>query len=127
MYSGDNIVTTTLPTPCTVLELGAGTGLVSLALAASGLAANFVVTDLPSMVNFVEQNIQRNAAVLKRAGGVLSICAEGLRWANEVCMASSITRRVVLGHKTLFIGNTTSMLPSPGGHCDAEKKAWRDI
>lgn len=94
LYSGDNVVTSRLPTPCTVLELGAGTGLVSLALAASGLPANFVVTDLPSMVNFVTQNIKRNAAVLKKAG-VLSIRAQGLRWANEVCVGSSMARAPV--------------------------------
>lgn len=46
--------------PTTILELGAGTGIVGLAAAAFGDSTNVVLTDQPHMIPLLEENIDRN-------------------------------------------------------------------
>ncbi|KAL6706444.1 Protein-lysine N-methyltransferase rrg1 [Coniothyrium glycines] len=50
-----------------ILELGAGTGLVGLAMA--GLGADVVLTDLPSICPNLNRNAQQNSALVQNRGG----------------------------------------------------------
>jgi len=52
---------------CRVLELGAGIGLVGLALAAAG--AEVVLTDLGSAMALLEANVEANMAIVQSSGG----------------------------------------------------------
>lgn len=52
----------------TILEVGAGTGLVGLA-AAAAYGAHVILTDLPDIVPNLERNAQENAALLSHYGG----------------------------------------------------------
>lgn len=70
-YSG-----TPLPS---VLELGAGTGAVSLALAATRAAASVTTTDLPDLLPHLKVNVSRNSGVLPP--GRLQLAP--LRWGPE--------------------------------------------
>jgi predicted nicotinamide N-methyase len=61
------------------LELGAGVGLAGLALAASGFAAEVVLTDgNPTAVAALQGNVQRNAASF----GATKVSADLLHWAT---------------------------------------------
>jgi len=64
----------------TVLELGAGTGLVGIAASAIW-SANVVLTDLPEIQDNLCHNIFTNASLVASQGG--SICAEILDWKSE--------------------------------------------
>ncbi|KAK0403953.1 hypothetical protein QR680_017212 [Steinernema hermaphroditum] len=64
--------------PCKVLELGAGTAVCSVALAAMG--CDVVATDLPACLPLIERNIFANLEAIQKAGG--SCVAKALDW-NE--------------------------------------------
>ena len=53
---------------CRVLEVGAGCGLLGMAMAVMG-AKEVVLTDHPDAMPLLRRNVQRNAAVLTRGGG----------------------------------------------------------
>ena len=59
-----------------VLELGSGVGVGGLAAAALGASA--LLTDLPSLVPLISQNLQLNSEVVGAAGG--AVTAESLDW-----------------------------------------------
>lgn len=61
-----------------VLELGAGTGLVGLAMA--GLGADVVLTDLPSICPNLARNTQENSEIVESLGG--SVRTAVLDWIN---------------------------------------------
>ncbi|KAG9755000.1 VPS28-domain-containing protein, partial [Aureobasidium melanogenum] len=61
----------------TILELGAGTGLVGIA-AAAVLGANVLLTDLPEIVPNLERNITSNEDIINSRNG--SACAAMLDW-----------------------------------------------
>ena len=56
-----------------ILEIGAGTGILGLALSKLG-AAQVALTDLPSMLDLLERNVARNAAELHGEVRVLPLC-----------------------------------------------------
>ncbi|GLC45283.1 hypothetical protein PLESTB_000716800 [Pleodorina starrii] len=64
-----------------VLELGAGTGAVSLALAASRAAASVTITDLADLLPHLRLNVARNAALLQP--GRVPLQLQPLRWGPE--------------------------------------------
>ena len=49
------------------VELGAGTGCVSLALATTGLVRDLYVTDIPQLVPLINSNVRGNTAVIHKA------------------------------------------------------------
>lgn len=63
----------------TILELGAGTGLVGLA-AAAAYQARVILTDLPAIVPNLERNSRANAAVLSAHGGQTEVAV--LDWSD---------------------------------------------
>ncbi|GIL82692.1 hypothetical protein Vretimale_8262 [Volvox reticuliferus] len=63
----------------TVLELGAGTGAVSLALAASRSAASVTATDLPDLLPHLRLNVGRNSSLLPPG----RVHLQPLRWGPE--------------------------------------------
>ncbi|GIL55184.1 hypothetical protein Vafri_10780 [Volvox africanus] len=63
----------------TVLELGAGTGAVSLALAASRAAASVTATDLPDLLPHLRLNVGRNSSLLPPG----RVHLQPLRWGPE--------------------------------------------
>jgi hypothetical protein len=78
-----------------VLELGAGTGLAGLAVAASGVlgggGASVVLTDLGAVCEFLAANVARNA---QRGGalaarGAASVCVAPLRWGDAAAAAAA--------------------------------------
>jgi predicted nicotinamide N-methyase len=72
-----------LPDDATVLELGAGTGLVGLAAAAI-LRRTVLLTDLPSIISNLERNIESNKSVLDTAG--VHALAAVLDWTEPQCL-----------------------------------------
>ena len=84
--------------PCaSLLELGAGTGLAGLALAASGAmprGAVVALTDLAPLCDFLHANAARNAAVLAAPGAARVVVAP-LRWgdAAAAAAAAALTRK----------------------------------
>jgi hypothetical protein len=60
------------------LELGAGTGAVSLCLLAGGAAGGVVMTDIPGMLPHLAANVAHNARVLNPARAL----AAPLRWGD---------------------------------------------
>ena len=58
------------------LDLGSGTGVVGLAAAASGAFSHVMLTDLPSVVSFMQRNISANRSVT----GTTEVLAAALRW-----------------------------------------------
>ena len=85
-----------LRSPCAaVLELGAGTGLAGLALAASTSlprGAAVTLTDLAPLVAFLRDNVRRNAKQLA-APGAARVAVAALRWgdANAAAAAAALT------------------------------------
>jgi hypothetical protein len=67
------------PVPVRCLELGAGTGLVSISLLATGRVAHATVTDLPDLLPHLRSNLQRNAAALPCHAAEV----RALRWGPE--------------------------------------------
>lgn len=67
--------------PLRILELGSGTGLVSIA-AAAALGAAVTATDLPHVLPNLRFNAEANAAAVA-AGGGGSVAAKGLRWGED--------------------------------------------
>ncbi|KAG2491404.1 hypothetical protein HYH03_010195 [Edaphochlamys debaryana] len=62
----------------TVLELGTGIGVAGLTMAAFG--ANVLLTDLPEVVPVASKNVNKNADLVKGAGGLAQVAA--LDWSN---------------------------------------------
>jgi hypothetical protein len=60
------------------LELGAGTGAVSLCLLAGGAAEGVVLTDIPDMLPHLSRNVAHNARALNPARALVA----PLRWAD---------------------------------------------
>ncbi|GBF98660.1 hypothetical protein Rsub_11654 [Raphidocelis subcapitata] len=55
-----------------VLELGAGTGAVSLCLLAGGVAAGAVLTDIPDMLPHLNQNVAHNSRAVNPAAALVA-------------------------------------------------------
>ena len=55
-----------------VLELGAGTGAVSLCLLAGGAAAGAVLTDIPDMLPHLERNVAHNSRTVNPAAALVA-------------------------------------------------------
>ena len=66
----------------TALELGAGVGVLGLAVAASGMARRVAVTDFACLVPLMQRNLRLNSAAIKAAGAV--VCVEACAWATTV-------------------------------------------
>lgn len=66
-----------------ILELGSGTGLVGMA-AAAVLGARVTVTDLPHVIPNLKYNVDANAGLISRQGGV--VYAAPLRWGEGADM-----------------------------------------
>lgn len=60
----------------TAIELGAGTGAVSLALLAAQAVDSVAITDIPDILPHLNLNLNHNAAVLDRSGATV----QSLRW-----------------------------------------------
>jgi len=69
----------------TVLELGAGTGVAGLALAATGLPTAVALTDLPGVCDFLRHNASRNKEV----------CHSAARTTKESSSRKSISRPAI--------------------------------
>ena len=67
------------PKQSCVLDLGAGTGIVGLAAAASGAHLRVVLTDLPSVLPLLEQNVAQNRDAL----GETELFVTSLRWDDD--------------------------------------------
>jgi predicted nicotinamide N-methyase len=65
--------------PATCVELGAGTGVVSLALAACGCARRIIATDLPDVLPHLQHCVSRNR---HSVGPPSSVQALPLRWGH---------------------------------------------
>ena len=61
----DQSIVEELITDKNLLELGAGTGILGLSLIPFK-PASVIMTDLPDYVNFLENNIQKNEAILQK-------------------------------------------------------------
>jgi predicted nicotinamide N-methyase len=77
-----------------VLELGAGTGLAGLALAASGAlpaGARVVLTDLGAVTDFLAANVARNAGAggALAARGAAAVRVAPLRWGDAAAAAAA--------------------------------------
>eukprot|EP00878_Enallax_costatus_P034224 GHUV01037914.1.p1 GENE.GHUV01037914.1~~GHUV01037914.1.p1 ORF type:complete len:266 (-),score=61.15 GHUV01037914.1:23-820(-) len=66
------------------LELGAGTGAVSLCLLAAGAVQRAIITDIPGMVAHLQQNVYHNDAVLDPQHAVV----RPLRWGEAAGIAA---------------------------------------
>ena len=77
-----------VPSQSTILELGAGTGLVGLSAAAIW-KANVILTDLPAIVPGLEANISLNQKLLWQSGSIAR--AGSLDWTgpNEIVLSNS--------------------------------------
>ncbi|EFJ41461.1 hypothetical protein VOLCADRAFT_98497 [Volvox carteri f. nagariensis] len=62
-----------------VLELGAGTGAVSLAVAVCRIAASITITDLPDLLPHLRLNVARNSGLLRPG----QVHLQPLRWGPE--------------------------------------------
>ncbi|KAK3272765.1 hypothetical protein CYMTET_18956 [Cymbomonas tetramitiformis] len=71
--------------PETCIELGAGTGAVSLACAASGAVDSITITDLGGMMPLIQKNIDANQSSF---GSNVIIQCQPLRWADKTDLAS---------------------------------------
>ena len=69
----DSVAATTDWRGLRVLELGSGVGLVALALACRG--AHVVATERAIALPLLEKNVEANAALVERRGGILSSAA----------------------------------------------------
>jgi hypothetical protein len=67
----------------TCLELGAGTGAVSLSLLAAGVVDYALLTDIPDMLPHLQSNVQHNAGVLDAQRALVL----PLRWAEAADVA----------------------------------------
>eukprot|EP00879_Flechtneria_rotunda_P008788 GHRR01009204.1.p1 GENE.GHRR01009204.1~~GHRR01009204.1.p1 ORF type:complete len:287 (+),score=113.14 GHRR01009204.1:533-1393(+) len=65
------------------LELGAGTGAVSLSLLAAGVVQKALITDIPDMLPHLQLNVHHNDAVLDHTKAVV----RPLRWGNKADVA----------------------------------------
>jgi predicted nicotinamide N-methyase len=70
----------------TCLELGAGTGTVSLCLLAAGVVDRALLTDIPALVPQLETNVAHNSSVIE-PGHALVL---PLSWAHAADVASSM-------------------------------------
>ena len=80
------------------LDLGSGTGIVGLAAAASGAFSRVLLSDMPSVVPLLSDNLQRNADVLPRGGA--PVHAVALRWDD----AAQLERVRAMGPFELIVG-----------------------
>ena len=82
-----------------VLELGSGTGLVGVV--AARLGADVTVTDLPHVLENLEENLRLNQDLVAAAGG--SVQAQVLRWGEEsdvACLGGNYD--VILGADVVY-------------------------
>lgn len=102
----DDVLRQRLQAGGTVLELGAGAGVVGLAAALMGARA--ALTDLPRALPALRRNADRNGAAIAAAGGRVHLAA--LDWsgggASAVAVASTALRRLV----------TSPQAPQPSAH-----------
>lgn len=80
------------------LDLGSGTGIVGLAAAASGAFSRVLLSDMPSVVPLLSDNLQRNADVLPLRGA--PVRAVALRWDD----ATQLERVRAMGPFDLIVG-----------------------
>lgn len=69
-----------------MIELGAGCALVSLAVAAERLVSSVCITDLAEMLPSIERQVRKNAQVLsdlRREGDPVKIDVRALKWGPE--------------------------------------------
>ena len=119
-----------------VLELGAGCGLVSIT--ASLLGARTLATDRAEVLPFLQNNVQRSKHVLEKAALEPDLCIETLHWgcdlehlpavdivlASEVCYNKELHQKLAqtiaallatrLPHSRCFIMHDDTCVP--GGH-----------
>jgi hypothetical protein len=74
-----------------VLELGAGTGALGIAVAALG--GDVVLTDLPDVVPLTRKNVERNAASFSGRGSAHVVCAPTLPSVVMVSKTKQLKRR----------------------------------
>lgn len=102
----DDVLRQRLQAGGTVLELGAGAGVVGLAAALMG--ARVALTDLPRALPALRGNADRNGVAIAAAGGRVHLAA--LDWseggASAVAVASTALRRLV----------TSPQAPQPSAH-----------
>ena len=93
-----------------VLELGAGTGVASLAVAASGLPALVVLSDLPAVVPFMRHNCKRNKAPAGPVPKTTALAAVPLRWGFDADVEAmpppARAPHVVLGADLIYTEKT---------------------
>jgi predicted nicotinamide N-methyase len=70
--------------PITSLELGAGTGLVSLSLLAAGAVDSAIITDIPDMLPHMLSNVQYNSNVIRTSTALV----RSLRWGQPQDVAA---------------------------------------
>ena len=89
-----------------LLELGAGTGIVGLGAAASGGFSHVVMSDLPSVLPLIRQNVGTNIAALRS-----EVAVEPLRW-HVAGVASSLL--AAHGPFDLIVGGDVLYRPQAG-------------
>jgi predicted nicotinamide N-methyase len=70
--------------PIVSLELGAGTGLVSLSLLAAGAVDAAIITDIPDMLPHMSSNVQYNSNVIRTSTALV----RSLRWGQPEDVAA---------------------------------------